>query len=118
MIEFAIFLTKGKYTMNYKQLTENERYQISVMKKAGHSQKEISEWLGRSASTVSRALRRNRGLRGYRPCLPAAGRIATLIRQALSPEQVVDYLALHKHLSLRHETVYRPACCRQADLRG
>ena len=31
--------------------------------------------------------------------------IATLIRQALSSEQVVDYLALHKHLSLRHETV-------------
>ena len=39
--------------------------------------------------------------------VPAAGRIATLIRQALSPEQVVDNLALHKHLSLRHETVYR-----------
>ena len=53
--------------MNYKQLTENERYQIYVMNQAGHSQKEIAELLGRSASTISRALRRNLGLRGYRP---------------------------------------------------
>ena len=53
--------------MNYKQLTENERYQIDAMNKAGHSQKEIAEWLARRASTISRALRRNRGLRGYRP---------------------------------------------------
>ena len=53
--------------MNDNQLTENERNQIYVMNKAGHSQKEIAELLGRSASTNSRALRRNRGLRGYRP---------------------------------------------------
>ena len=52
--------------MNYNQLTENERYQIDAMNKAGHSQKEIAAWLARSASTISRALRRNRGLRGYR----------------------------------------------------
>ena len=31
--------------MNYTQLTENERYQIYVMKKAGHSQKEIADLL-------------------------------------------------------------------------
>ena len=53
--------------MNYKQLTENARYQIDAMNKAGHSQKEIVEWLATSASTISRALRRNRGLRGYLP---------------------------------------------------
>ena len=113
--------------MNYKQLTWNERYQIGVMNKAGHSQKETAKLLGRSASTISRALRRNRGLRGYRPAgaqrLSQARRreahkarkiatevrawIATLIRQALSPGQVVDYLARHQHLSLPHETVYR-----------
>ena len=59
--------------MNYKQLAENERYQIDAMNKAGHSQKETAELLGRSASTISRELRRNRGLRGYRPCLLQAG---------------------------------------------
>ena len=53
--------------MNYNQLTGNGRYQIDVLNKAGHSQKEIAAWLARSASTISRALRRNGGLRGYRP---------------------------------------------------
>ena len=38
--------------MNYKQLTENERYQIDAMNKAGHSQKEIAEWLASSASKI------------------------------------------------------------------
>ena len=67
MIEFAIFLAKGKCTRNYKQLTESERYQIYVMNQAGHGQKESAELLGRSASKISRELRRNRGLRAYRP---------------------------------------------------
>ena len=39
--------------MNYKQLTEHERYQIDVMNKAGHSQKEIAKFLARSASKIS-----------------------------------------------------------------
>ena len=39
--------------MNYKQLTEHERYQIDVLNKAGHSQKEIAEFLARSTSTIS-----------------------------------------------------------------
>lgn len=113
--------------MHYKQLTENERYQIYVMKKAGHSQESIAGLLGRSPSTISREIRRNRGLKGYRPAQAhrfSANRrqeahkrskvseivrewITTLLKQELSPEQVVDYLARHKKLSLHHETVYR-----------
>jgi len=113
--------------MNYKQLTENERYQIYVMKQAGHKQKIIATLLLRSPSTISRELNRNKGLRGYRP--GQAQRLAdsrrlearkayklthevkdwinTLIRQELSPQQVVDYLQRHKNLSLHHETVYQ-----------
>lgn len=53
--------------MSYKQLTENERYQIYIMSKAGSSQKEIAMLLDRSPSTISRERRRNQGLRGYRP---------------------------------------------------
>ena len=60
--------------MNYKQPTENEKYQIDAMNQAGHSQKETAEFLARSASTISQALRLNRSLRGYRPCLPVADR--------------------------------------------
>lgn len=113
--------------MRYKQLTENERYQIYAMKKAGHTQGDIATLLGRSPSTLSRELRRNQGLRGYRPA--QAQRLAnsrrckahkackvtdevrswieTLVRQQLSPQQVVDYLIRHKRLCLHHETVYQ-----------
>lgn len=113
--------------MNYSQLTEHERYQIYGLKKAGHSQNEIAGLLGRSPSTISRELRRNKGLRGYRPQqaqrLSDARRkgankarkltddiktsIEVLIRQELSPQQVVGYLARHQSLSLHHETVYQ-----------
>ncbi len=113
--------------MNYKQLTENERYQIYVMKKARLKQEEIANLLGRSPSTISREIRRNQGLRGYRPLqaqrLAESRRrdalkarkvtnkvqelIEVLLRQELSPQQVVDYLKRHKKLSLHHETVYQ-----------
>lgn len=113
--------------MNYKQLTENERYQIYVMMKAGHSQTEVARLLKRSPSTISRELRRNQGLRGYRPAQAqrlttsrrreaykaikiteeVLGWVVTLIRQELSPQQVVDYLKRHKKLSLHHETLYQ-----------
>lgn len=113
--------------MSYHQLTENERYQIYVMKKAGHRQNEISDLLGRSPSTISRELQRNQGLRGYRPKqaqqLSIARRreaskaikvteevwdwIVRLIEQELSPQQAVDYLDNHKNISLHHETVYQ-----------
>ena len=51
----------------YTQLTQEQRYQISAMKKIGHRQKEIAEELGVNKSTISRELRRNTGERGYRP---------------------------------------------------
>jgi IS30 family transposase len=35
------------------------------------------------------------------------GWIEQLIRQELSPHQVVDYLKIHKNLSLHHETLYQ-----------
>jgi len=52
--------------MNYTHLTREERYQIYVLKKAGHKQSEIAKLLNRSGSTISRELFRNRGGRGYR----------------------------------------------------
>ena len=53
--------------MDYTHLTREERYQIYVLKKAGHKQSEIAKLLNRSGSTISRELSRNRGGRGYRP---------------------------------------------------
>ena len=53
--------------MNYTHITQEERYQIYALKKAGFNQSKISEIIGRSPSTISRELKRNEGLRGYRP---------------------------------------------------
>lgn len=113
--------------MRYKQLTEEERYQIYGFKAAGYSQQMIGGELGRSPSTISRELARNSGLKGYRPkqaqrlsderrCQAnkhrkldeqAMGWIETLLNQDLSPEQISGYLARHRRLKLSHETIYR-----------
>ena len=53
--------------MSYKQLTQEERYQIYALNKAGHDQATIAGILDRNPGTISRELRRNRGLKGYRP---------------------------------------------------
>ena len=53
--------------MNYTHLTQEERYQIRAMLTAQCSLNAIAEVLGRSRSTISREVRRNRGQRGYRP---------------------------------------------------
>ena len=77
----------------------------------GHSQKEIAEVLGRSPSTISRELRRNKGLKGYRPeqshrlaqnrkkerdrtRIPKStwARVEQLLREDWSPEQISGWL--------------------------
>ena len=113
--------------MSYNQLTENERYQIYSLKKAGHSQVEIAKLLERHPSTISRELRRNKGLRGYRPGQAqklsdvrrhgahkarkvtdeVRVQIETLLRQELSPQQAADYLKRRTGISLHHETIYQ-----------
>jgi len=50
--------------MNYTHLTQNERYPIDTLIKAGHKQREIAQLLNRHPSTISRELGRNSGLRG------------------------------------------------------
>ncbi|GAB2199500.1 IS30 family transposase [Sessilibacter sp. MAH4] len=113
--------------MSYTQLTDYERYQIYSLKKAGHNQKEISHLLSRSPSTISRELKRNTGLRGYRPAQAQKlsdnrrsearkyrkvtpkvyAQIECLLRQQLSPQQVVDYLMQWQKIQLHHETIYQ-----------
>ena len=53
--------------MNYTHLTRDERYQIAILRKAGHKQTDIARLMNRHPSTISRELRRNLGQRGYRP---------------------------------------------------
>ena len=66
--------------MSYIQLTQEERYQIHALLKAGHSQSEIAMILSRDKSTISRETRHNTGLRGY--CPKQAQRLAMERRQA------------------------------------
>jgi len=51
----------------YTQLTQEQRYQIYTLMKAGHNQSEIAQLINVHKSTISREVRRNRGMKGYRP---------------------------------------------------
>ena len=53
-------------TMSYTHLSLGERYQIYALKGAKHSINFIARALNRSPSTISRELKRNKSLRGYR----------------------------------------------------
>jgi IS30 family transposase len=109
----------------YKQLTQEQRYQIYALMKMGHDQTEIAEAIGRHKSTVSRELRRNRGQRGYRPKqahrLTLSRRkkgekriqaetwaeIEAKIRLEWSPEQISGWLLKHHHIQVSHEWIYQ-----------
>jgi IS30 family transposase len=116
--------------MDYKHLTEEERYQIDDMKREGFSQREIARALGRSPSTLSRELRRNEGDRGWRPRqadIKASERLTARgtanVRRASdaaweyakkhlqndqwSPEQIAGRLELEGLESISHETIYQ-----------
>ena len=107
--------------MTYKHLSQNERYQIFCLMKEGLNCTEIAKNLGRSTSTISREIVRNKGGRGYRP--KQAERLAQersvgsrnarriepdvlkaafdRIAEQLSPEQVAA------ELPISHETLYQ-----------
>jgi len=107
---------------NYTQLTQEERYQIEALIKAGNSLSEIARILGRSKSTISREARRNTGLKGYCPkkvhrfamerrkekcSMRISGKIWQWIERLMledwSPEQVSLRLAQEKRLFVSHE---------------
>jgi IS30 family transposase len=111
--------------MNYTQLTGEQRYQINILKKAGHNQTYIATMIGCHKSTISRELRRNRGQKGYRHhqagelaldrrCEGYRSRIAwqtwqeveRLLRQDWSPQQICGRLKLEKQPTVSHEWIY------------
>lgn len=111
---------------HYKQLTSEQRYQISGLKKAGLNQSQISDEVGVHKSTISRELRRNKGRRGWHPkqaqelrderrrkcanaqrlSLPEWTEVERLIRLDMSPEQASCRLALEGEFHISHETIY------------
>jgi IS30 family transposase len=122
MFSIQGFLTcQSKLPMNYKHLSQVERYQIYALMKAGHDQTQIAKLLDRNKSTISRELFRNRGLKGYRPkqaceltvkqseksrnaaAVPAwvCEQAAYLLCLQWSPEQIAG------KLPVSHETLYQ-----------
>ena len=112
--------------MRYTQLTREQRYQIYVLKKAGHSQARIAALLEVHKSTISRELRRNCGQRGYRPrqahllaqqrhrekprllIQPETWqRIEAQLRLDWSPEQISDWLQRTGRTTVSHERIYQ-----------
>jgi len=111
----------------YKQLTSEQRYQISGLLKAGLKQTHIADEVGVNKSTISRELKRNKGQRGWRPKQAQAFReerrqscanarrfslndwteVERLIQLGLSPEQAAERLALEGNLRISHEAIYR-----------
>ena len=112
----------------YKQLTSEQRYTISVLLQNRTKQKEIAKAINVSASTVSREIRRNSGVRGrYNWETAQANAVQTkrkkpdnhsinkdvmeeakhlLVTEQWSPEQISGVLAKDgKYIS--HETIYR-----------
>ena len=112
--------------MRYTQLTQEERYQIYALLKAGHNQTDIAMILNRNKSTISREFSRNTGLRGYRPlqaqCLAQQRRqdkaqshicdatwsfVESLLRRDWSPEQVSLWLKAEHSMAISHEWIYQ-----------
>ena len=109
----------------YKQLTQEQRYQIYALMKMGHRQTEIAKCIGVNKSTISRELSRNRGQRGYRPkqahSLAKSRRrqgqsriqseiwalIESKIRLDWSPEQISGWLLKDYHIQISHEWIYQ-----------
>lgn len=109
----------------YRQLTQEQRYQIYALKKTGHSQSEIAVVIGVHKSSVCRELKRNHGKRGYRRQQAqslamerrqqGAPRISTttwaeverLLRQDWSPEQISGRLKKEPKICISHEWIYQ-----------
>jgi IS30 family transposase len=119
--------------MTYTQLTQEQRYQISALKKMGHSQTEIAECVGVHKSTISRELRRNQGQRGYRPkqahrkaqerrarnspqiSKDAWAVVEEKLKKDWSPEQISSRLKRVGKVQISHESIYQHI---YADKRG
>ncbi|MFH0957596.1 MAG: IS30 family transposase [Pseudomonadota bacterium] len=119
----------------YKQLTSEQRYQISALKRIGHSRAEIANELEVHRSTIGRELERNTGERGYRPKQAdekacerrvnsahkkrISAQIWEVVEEKLcqdwSPERVSGWLNKHREVQISHEWIYQHILADQQD---
>jgi len=108
----------------YHQLTSEERYALSTLRKQGYTVRGIARALGRAPSTISREVHRNsrkdggyrhstarwrrsRSRRNQRFGAEDWARVLTLLKQQWSPEQIAGRLKRDGLLRISHETIYR-----------
>ena len=118
----------------YKHLSLSDRIELYRLHKAGHSIRSIAATLGRSASTISRELKRNSEPTkvwntGYEPeraqtlsqrrrrwdarfklarDAPLREFVHTQLTAGWSPEQIAGYLKIHcGYCVISHESIYR-----------
>ena len=110
---------------HYTQLTQEQRYQIYGMNRAGLTQKSIALDIGVHPSTISRELKRNTGQRGYRPSqahdfallrrdkgIPRIlddhwREIVRLLKKFWSPEQIARRMYNEQGYHISHEWIYQ-----------
>ncbi|MBN2718984.1 MAG: IS30 family transposase [Deltaproteobacteria bacterium] len=113
---------------HYTQLTQEERYTISILRKQGLSNPEIARMIGRHRSTIYREIRRNKcrdnGYRPFKASKRTRGRrsrsrrncrfgkrarnlVFKYIRDEWSPDQISNVLRNEGRLHISHETIYK-----------
>ncbi len=127
--------------MKYHQLTSEDRYTISALKREGLNYSQIAARLGRHRSTICREINRNfcKFNPGYTPARAHAramarrrysgrnkhfdaadyAQVEVLLKEEWSPEQISGYLGRTGQLSISHETIYKHIwedCRQQGDL--
>ena len=119
---------RKRQIMSYHQITSDERYRLSALRRQGYGNARIARALGRHRSTVWREVRRNAHVDGHYHVQKAIEHsrarrwrsrshprfkpqqlrlVWKLIRRCWSPEQVAGSLRNSRRLHISHETIYR-----------
>src|SRR5512142_576330 len=115
--------------MTYRQLTSEERYTISLLRKEGHCAASIARTLGRHRSTITREFARNcclydgdyryskaqertngrrrRSRVGRHHTAEQYAIVDMLLLRKWSPEQISGHLRRTGQFGISHETIYR-----------
>jgi IS30 family transposase len=109
----------------YTQLTQEQRCQISALKRIGLSQSKMAKEISVHRATIGRGFWRNAGERGYHPkqahekALQRRAKsqpriraeswavVDEKLRQDWSPEQVSGWLNKHQGVGISHEWIYQ-----------
>ena len=106
----------------HHRVTKAERRAIYFMRQEGDALRAIARRLGKSASTISRELRRNQGRKGYRyrqADARASARAKRAVRRRFTPEMKAEVAHGLRHKGWTPQVISaqeaRPPLCLQRD---